>query len=198
MSSALAYSLPAEVGRTGIDSQPRHIHVVTSSTQRRARPKVFYAIVTIAGLFALFMAQLLMSIVISDGAYQISSLNAQQRQLDREQQALTEQLNLLSSPQNLATRAESLGMVLSTTTPVFLSLADGSVVGREGAGARGSAFLGSTGSLVPNSLLGDLPTGSESNKAETGKESSTGAPDLAPASSTVTSTLDSLPAPVTR
>jgi cell division protein FtsL len=198
MSSALAYSLPVETRRGDHDSHPRHIQIVTSSSQRRARPKVFYAIVAIAGLFALFIAQLLMSIVISDGAYQISHLNSQQRQLDREQQALTEQLNLLSSPQNLATRAESLGMILSTTTPVFLSLADGTVVGREGVGAQGSALLGSSGSLVPNALLSELPAAATTTKAAITTDSSTGAPALAPASSAVTSTLDSLPAPVTR
>lgn len=195
MSAAFAYAVPRERALPAEDT--RHIRVVSTPTQRRARPKVFYALVTIAGVFALFIAQLLMSIVISDGAYQISSLNAQQRQLDREQQALTEQLNLLSSPQNLATRAESLGMVLSTTTPVFLSLADGSIIGREGSGARGEALVGNKSNLVPNSLLGDLPETSGAT-VSTSKDSTQGAPSVAPASSGVTSSLDSLPAPVTR
>ncbi|MGV8968938.1 MAG: hypothetical protein ACOH1J_00665 [Microbacteriaceae bacterium] len=197
MSAAVAYSMPREVGAI-YEGNSRHIRIVTTSTQRRARPKVFYALVSIVGLFALFISQLLMSIVISDGAYQISSLNTQQRQLDREQQALAEQINLLSSPQNLATRAESLGMVLSTTTPVFLSLADGAVVGSVGTGAEGGVLLGSTGSLVPNSLLAGLPPTSISPMDASSSSDVSGAPRLAPASSPGTTTLDSLPAPVTR
>lgn len=195
MSAAFAYAVPRD--RPVPAEDIRHIRVVTTSSQRRARPKVFYALVTIAGLFALFIAQLLMSIVISDGAYQISSLNAQQRQLDREQQALTEQLNLLSSPQNLATRAESLGMVLSTTTPVFLRLSDGTIVGPEGASASGDVLVGTTGSLVPNSLLGDLPVAQAESPASQEDNAAVGESSSAPTIS-AKSSVGSIPSPVTR
>jgi len=155
--------------------------------------------VTVVGVFALFIAQLLLSIVISDGAYTISSLNSQQRQLDREVQALSEQIDLLSSPQSLATKAESLGMVLSATAPAFVRLADGAVIGQGSGGAVGNALLGSTGSLVPNSLLDTMTTESAQVLGATGPSAApAGAPDMAPASSAVVSTLDSLPSPVTR
>jgi hypothetical protein len=156
VSTNLAYAAPARSPReTPAEQQhPRRVEVISTRSQRRARPKVFYAVVTVAALFAVFGAQLFMSIVLADGAYQISSLQADQKELARTEEALSEKLDLLASPQNLASQAEALGMVMSNTTPQFLALSDGSVTGASGAAGAGSAgVLGVTGSLVPNALL---------------------------------------------
>jgi hypothetical protein len=139
------------------EQHTRPVEIVSSRAQRKARPKVFYALVTVAGLFALFMAQLLLSIVVSDGAYRIAGLQTEQRDLGRQEKSLSEQLDLLASPQNLATQAESLGMVLSNTAPVFLRLSDGAIVGAESAAGEGNSVIGSYGDYVPNELLGDIP-----------------------------------------
>jgi hypothetical protein len=163
VSSSFAFSTPLgdssgdrwETGQR--DKSTRHIEIVSSKEQRRARPRVVYAVIVVAGLFAIFMAQLLMSIVVADGAYRISGLQVEQRDLGRQQQSLSERLDLLASPQNLATQAESLGMVLGTSAPVFLRLSDGAIVGSESSISAGEAVLGANGSLVPNSLLGDIP-----------------------------------------
>jgi hypothetical protein len=193
MSSALAYA-----GAEPYDHAPshsRHVEIVTTREQKKARPKLRYAVLTLGGLFALFLVQLLLSIVIAGGAYQISDLQVQQRQLEREQDALVETLNLMASPQNVATKAESLGMVLGTSTPAFLRLADGAVVGAERRGSSSGTVLGSKGNLVPNSLLKQLAVAKEQpGIVVAGK----GAPNVAPASSSVTSSLDTLPSPVTR
>ena len=66
--------------------------------------------------------------MLADGAYQISSLQSDQRDLLREEQALDEQLELLGSTQNLTANAEALGMVASGN-PVFLDVATGGVSG---------------------------------------------------------------------
>ena len=108
MSNALAIDLPAFVP-AGLDSHPRHIEIVSTRHQRRARPRVVYALVAVVGLFIILMAQLLLSIWLSDGAYQISGLQQTQRDLSRDQQALSESLNTLRSPQNLAGRASARG-----------------------------------------------------------------------------------------
>ena len=192
---------PAEEQRT------RHIEIVSSREQRRARPRAAYAIVAVAGLFVLFIAQLLLSIVVSDGAYRIAALQTSQRDLGREQQALSEQLDMLSSPQNLATQAESLGMVLSTTNPVFLRLADGAILGTAAAADAGETVItGSAGSLVPNSLLAGVPLVSATptvdpataaDAAATGT-GATGAPTATLTEGSVASTPTTLPSPVTR
>ena len=155
MSAAHAYSTAAPSLQP--QAEPRHIRIVTTRAQRTARPRALYALITVIGLFTIFMAQLLLSIVTSDGAYQLASLQSQQRSLAQEQQALSENLSLLGSQQNLAVQAESLGMVLGSTTPVFLRLSDGAVIGTPVPGGEGASAIGAAGSLVPNALLVDVP-----------------------------------------
>jgi hypothetical protein len=147
-----ALSLPAGSPR-GLDEHPRHIEIVTTRGQRRARPRVVYALVAVAGLFLILMAQLLLSIVLSDGSYQISALRAAQTELSRDQQSLTESLHVLESPQNLAGRAEQLGMVLNTSSYGWLRLSDGSVLAAPTPADAASTIGASGGTLIPNSLL---------------------------------------------
>jgi len=193
--SNLAYSLPQRSPRID-EAEPRHVEIVSTRAQRRARPRIVYALATIGGLFALFLAQLLLSIRISDGAYEISALRVEQRDLTRVEQSLAEQLELLASPQNLATRAEGLGMVMSTSTPMFLRLADGAVVGAN-SGSKSGALLGKNGSLVANSLLVGMP---EADPGTTGGgiDTSGASGDTETPTSTANATPGNLPSPVTR
>lgn len=209
MSSNLAFAAPLHSPREKgspreHDSTP-HIEIVSSRAQRKARPRIVYALVAVAGLFALFLAQLLLSIVVSDGAYRIAGLQGEQRDLGRQQQALSEKLDLLSSPQNLAAQAESLGMVLSTTSPVFLRLADGAIVGTASPAGEGQTVIAATGSLVPNALLGDVPLVAQ-NPADAIApltpggfvEPTPGAPAAAVPPGSVASNPMALPSPVSR
>ena len=151
MSNALAIDLPAFVA-TKLDSHPRHIEIVSTRHQRRARPRVVYALVGVAGLFIILMAQLLLSIWLSDGAYQISGLQQTQRDLSRDQQALAESLNVLQSPQNLGGRASALGMVVNTGSQGFLSLAGG-VTRAPTPAATDTAVSADVTKLAPNALI---------------------------------------------
>ena len=123
----------------------------------QARPRLVYSLIIIVGLFAVLASQLLLSIALADGAYQISALQAQQKELSRAHQAITEELNVLGSPQNLAARAESLGMV-SNNSAVYLNLADGAVMGSPSAARAGAgSVIGANGSLlISNALLADV------------------------------------------
>ncbi|MCU1425551.1 MAG: hypothetical protein JWM51_1842 [Microbacteriaceae bacterium] len=155
MSSTLAFATPLRAPRE--QARERHIEIVATRAQKKARPRVHYAIVAVAGLFALFVVQLLLSIVVSDGAYRVAGLQTEQRDLGRQQQALSEQLDLLASPQNLAMQAEGLGMVLSSTSPVFLRVTDGAVLGSDATNGAGDTVIGTGGDRVPNALLGSVP-----------------------------------------
>ncbi len=153
MSTAFAYARPQQRPETSAP-QPRHIAIVPTRAQRRTRPKSVYAVTAVATIFGLLLAQLVLSIVLSDGAFQIADLQAQQRSLSRTQGDLSEKLDVLSSPQNLASAAQGLGMVLGSSTPAFLDLANGATHGSAtptDAGAGSSASAGAD--LVPNSLL---------------------------------------------
>jgi hypothetical protein len=134
------------------DADPRrHLEIAPSRAQRRARPRLKYVLVTLGGIGVILLGQLLLSIWIADGAYQVHTLQTQQTQLQRQQSALNEQLDQLGSPQSIAARAEQLGMVQSGN-PAYLDLATGAVTGTPSAGATG--IVAGTGDLVPNSLAG--------------------------------------------
>ena len=200
MSAALAYQRPnwqPEAPRrpgTQPHAVPRQIEVVTTHAQRAARPKSFYAMVSVSTIFGLLIAQLLLSILLSDGAYQISSLQAEQKQLLRTQESLAETLDLLASPQSLAMKAESLGMVIGSSAPAFLNLADGSLAGSPVAASGGTAIVGANGGLVANFLLSSLAQPVSSLSAT----ESAGAPAQPSASGSVASGSGALPSPTTR
>lgn len=207
MSALAAVSAPNPSRGT---RQPRHIEVVPARQQKRARPRAVYALVTVGGLFAILVAQLLLSIVVSEGAYQIAGLQQEQRELTRDQQVLTEELQVLESPQHLAANAEALGMVTNSAT-AYLRLADGAVLGAPVAATASDGIrLGQDGGpLVPNQLLDDVAMAavSPSQPATTSAGglivgsadgTGTGAPDLIPAGGSVASAPQGLPSPITR
>jgi len=140
--------------RPSAEPAPRHIEVVATRGQRRARPRTVYALIIVGGLFVLLLTQLLLSIGVSDGAYAIQSLQQQQKELDRTHQALTEDVDRLSSPQNLARNAQALGMVASAS-PSFLSL-DGTIQGTPQAKDGATTAL-TADTLIGNSLLAGVP-----------------------------------------
>jgi hypothetical protein len=167
------------IGRTAPrpaeEERPSHLEVVSTRSQRRARPRAVYAVVTIGTLFGIVVAQLLLSIGISQGAYQLSSLEDTQTQLQRSYQAASEDLNRVASPQNLAANANALGMV-SNSNPVYLRLSDGAVLGAPvpANGAAGTV-TGGQGNLVPNSLLKGVPLATQLNKPHPATGAATGA-----------------------
>ena len=120
---------------------------------RRARPKLFYAAVAVGTVMVIVVTQLLLSIGVSQGAYRIESLQAENARLARAYQTASEKVQTLSSPQNLAANAVALGMV-SDATPVYLRLSDGKVIGSP---TPATAASGSTGQLVGNALTEGIP-----------------------------------------
>lgn len=206
MSTNLAYALPEP--QKSPAQRPSHIEIVSTRAQRRARPRVLYAVVTVASLFVILAAQLLLSIVVTQGSYQIDSLQDQQKLLNRTEQNLLESLALQSSPQNLATRAAGYGMV-PNATPYSLDVADGSVFRLPGS-ADPTGCGGKCG-LVGNTLLATTPlAGTEAAAAAEG--TATGGATARPAASGTSATSPSvtlvpaapeasnntIPAPVTR
>ncbi|WP_349904682.1 hypothetical protein [Parafrigoribacterium humi] len=194
----LAVSLPVESPR-GPSASHRHIEIVSTRSQRKARPRAIYALVTVAGLFVILMAQLLLSILLSDGAYQITALQTKQTELSRDAQGYNEQLDVLKSPQNLSARAESLGMVMSTAPAVYLRLSDGAIIGTPTAmKASDAAVVGTGGALIANSLLPALPPMTPtSTNGDAASSAVQGAPGTTTTGGSVASTPGVLPSPVT-
>lgn len=141
---------------------------------RRAKPTLAYAIIAVAGVAAIVVAQLLLSIAITQGAYDIDHAQMQQTKLDRQEQQLREDLDRVESPQYLAANAEALGMV-PNANPVLLNLSDGSVSGDPTPARAGTE---ASGPLVPNALIDGVPLVTEDQSGETPKQQSerTGGP----------------------
>lgn len=137
------------------ESPRRHLDIAPTRAQRRARPRIYAALAAIGGIGAILLAQLLMSIVVADGAYHIAALKKEQRDLVREQNASQERIEQLSSTQSLIQNATTLGMV-SSGNPVFLDVATGQALG-VGGPSKGQ-IVGSGGNLIPNTLVGDGST----------------------------------------
>ena len=203
------------------ESQPAHVEIVSSRNQRRARPRLGAAVITVGGLFLILAAQLLLSIATSEGAYAISSLQTEQAELARDEQVLTENLQVLEAPQHLATEAQGLGMVANTSA-AYLRLADGTVLGAPTRAAASSAFLTAADGtpLIPDSLLAGVPLvsdqaataaaaaaggaltlnadGSVTGGAPTVVGTDAGAPDTVPTGGSIASTAPAgIPSPVT-
>lgn len=182
----------------GTAPERRHIEIVTSRSQRRARPRIVYALSALGALGTIIVAQLLLSVSISQGAYEVASLQDRQVELGRAAESVSEDLVRVASPQSLAINAESLGMV-TNSNPVYLRLSDGAVLG---APASATAAGGNT-NLVPNSLLAGAPllgTAPAAGALETGVAApeAPGAPVPSGVTPPQTAVTNGLPAPTTR
>lgn len=149
---------PTATPDTTTDDRRRHIEIVSSRSQRRARPRLFAALVTVGGLFAILAAQLLLTIATSEGAYEIASLQSAQTELARDEEVLVENLQVLQAPQHLAGEAQAMGMVPSDGA-AQLRLSDAAVLGTPQAAAAASAPMTAPDktALIPNFLLKDVP-----------------------------------------
>ncbi len=220
MSATLAYAprpsgaaLRRPADALEIVPQPRRVQIVTTRAQRRARPKLVYALGATGVIFAIFLAQLLITIALSGGAYTITDLQSTEQNLGRTASSLGEKLDTLGSSQNLQANALALGMV-SSSQAAFLRLSDGSVLGSAspaGAAATPSGADNAAGDTVPNSLLTTIPliksTGvghgdanapvSSSNNSQSTQGSSTASTGNTAPASTNSSNSGDLPSPVT-
>ena len=131
---------------------------VDTPVGRAHRPKLMYAGIAVGSLVLIVVAQLALSIGVSNGAFHINALQQQQKQLTRSYQAASEAADRLSSPQNLAANADALGMV-ANGSPVYLRLSNGQITGAPTpASGQPAAPAGTTASpLVPNALIGGVP-----------------------------------------
>lgn len=179
--------VPSRAPRRTRHDRPELVEVTPTKAQRRARPRIAYAVVAVVALGILLLAQLGISMVLSQGAYTLNSLSAEQTNLSRTQQSLSEELRVLDSPQNLARNAQALGMI-ANSTPVYLDPRTGRVYGTPTPAVADQATA-STENQVPNSLLADVPLAAQQGDTSTSKESgsTTGSDSTATSGSTATS-----------
>ena len=148
-------------------------------TRARRRPKAFFALVTAVVMFCVMIAQMLLSVALESGAYEIAHLQSANKEASRSFQQMTQDIDRLSSPQHLALNAEALGM-LSNNPPAYLRLSDGAILGAPSSGDGFTRLVGSDGgTLVPNSLLANVPLVTSASLPQTGDAASHAAPAVA-------------------
>lgn len=137
------------------DAPSRRLRVVEAPARRR-KPKLLYGIVAVMGAFLIAAAQMGLSIMTTQGSYELSALAKEQRALTYDKQMLYDDVAGLSSPQYLAANATALGMVIDES-PSYLRLSDGAILGASQV-AVGSSSVDALGrAAVPNALITDTP-----------------------------------------
>ncbi|KAA9143459.1 hypothetical protein F6B41_00105 [Microbacterium lushaniae] len=148
----LAHALPL---RRPAETPARRLHVVEAPAQRK-RPKLAYGVIAVAGAVAIALAQMGLSILTTQGTYEVAALTQQQRDLTYDKQILYDDVAGLGSPQYLAANAAALGMVINES-PSYLRLSDGAIIGTGHAAADASAVDAINRGAVPNALIADTP-----------------------------------------
>lgn len=137
---------------SGLPPERRHLRPVRQAAGKKRGLSPLLAALTCVGIIlAILAAQLGLSIAVSQGAYEARALELEQRDLLRVERVLSQNVDKLSSPQNLAVNAAELGMV-QNATPATLRLSDSKVLGS--LDTRTSAVQDN---LVPNATLENLP-----------------------------------------
>jgi hypothetical protein len=146
-------------GRALPQIQQRLRGLVGTPTKAKRRPRIFYAAVLVAVVVAIIVGQIVLSVAVSSGAYDIQALQQQNKELSRTYADSSQKLAAASAPQHVAALAEGLGMVTSNS-PAYLKLSDSSVLGQpRPATGNGKLLSGADASLVQNILLTDIPAG---------------------------------------
>ncbi|MFV0433223.1 MAG: hypothetical protein ACK5LO_04500 [Leucobacter sp.] len=132
----------------------RHLRIAPAASRRLprvSRNPLMASLVAVGIVLLILAAQLGLSIAISQGAYESRALQIEQRDLGRVERLLSQNVDKLASPQNLAENAAALGMV-QNAQPATLRLSDGAILG-----SLESETTEAKGNLVPNSTLESMP-----------------------------------------
>jgi hypothetical protein len=145
-------------GRPGVSKRVAAKPATRHATASAAVPKLRYIVVTLLGIFAILAVQLMLSIAVSGGAYEIASLKGEMRSTEQQRQMVAEDINALVAPDTLAGLATSLGMV-TDNNPAYLRLSDARVVGEAvpataGSGGQVYPVTSGTETTAPPAIVG--------------------------------------------
>ncbi len=165
----------------------KKIQLSVAKRSGKGAPRVGYAVASLVGIFAILGAQLGLSIILSDGAYRILSLERELVDRSRDLDIVAEDIGHMLDPQAVASLAVAMGMVQSRDSS-YLRLSDRAVIGTSTpAGANGARVVDvvageadiveETGVVLANSERSDTEQASDFNAVEVTIERPA-APDL--------------------
>ncbi len=167
--------------------RPRLSSVAAPARATRAVPSQIRRVLKVVAIAAVIIngLGLLLNIGLSQSVYQLSDLKHQRDALSVQSQLISQQVDSLSSQQNLANSAASLGMI-ANANPVFLRISDARVFGKP------TAALDTTGRVAKNNLANASMTENSVLNLQSGASTSAAATAQQTASTT---TLGSYVAP---
>jgi hypothetical protein len=127
------------------------VYLVEESEARRIRPRMMAGVIFVGGIALALAAQIGLGMLLTEDAYKLRQLNNEKRNLATEVQIISEQVDSLASPQNLADAANQLGMLVNSA-PVLLDLKTNQVHGEPKPADPDRAKVASA-NLVSNSVL---------------------------------------------
>jgi uncharacterized protein HemX len=130
--SATARRAPAP-SRTAPAAAPR-LTVVPAPRRRAARAPFVLLVVALLGVG--LVALLVLNTKLAENSMRLQDLQSEATRLADQEQGLSQEVARLSSPQELARRAEELGLV-DKPNPAFLDTTNGKVLGQAGPGTKG-------------------------------------------------------------
>ena len=137
-SAAMSHPAPSSTPREESVSQQQRtpLSVVPHREVRRSRMST--VVMCALALAAALMGILFLNIQISSGQYRLTELTIQERALIQENEALTQDIEANAAPQNLAARANDLGMVPAQNVGT-VQLSTGAVAAASGVAEEGKA-----------------------------------------------------------
>lgn len=108
------------------------------------------------GALSIAFANLVLHILTSSSVYELASLQQQARELNTTSQIIADEVDSLSSQQNLSNSAQKLGMI-ANANPVFLSIAEQKVYGKPTAALNTDGRVAKN--LIANSAMTAVSTG---------------------------------------
>ena len=102
---------------------------VSLASSRAAKPRTKIVSLLTIGALGIAIANLILHILTSTAVYELASLQQQARELNTTSQIIADEVDSLSSQQNLSNSAQKLGMI-ANANPVFLSIGEQKVYGK--------------------------------------------------------------------
>lgn len=139
-------------------AQLRSVSLATPRTSGRSASKQNTKLVTLltVGALSIAFANLILHILTSGSVYELSSIQRESRELNTTSQIIADEVDSLSSQQNLSNSAQKLGMI-ANANPVFLSIGEQKVYGKPTAALNTDGRVARN--LIANSVMTVVSTG---------------------------------------
>jgi Na+-transporting NADH:ubiquinone oxidoreductase subunit NqrC len=147
-------------------AQLRAVSLANSSTSSRSAIKQNTKLVTLltVGALSIAFANLILHILTSGSVYELANIQRESRELNTTSQIIADEVDSLSSQQNLSNSAQKLGMI-ANANPVFLSIGEQKVYGKPTAALNTDGRVARN--LIANSVMTVVSTGINTSVAST-------------------------------